>query len=187
MRIGLALALPLVLMLPLAACGGDSDPFPTVTPEVTFPVEFAVTPFDPLEKRREGVFPVNLVLPLTDVSVWTTVRREGDPEQDDELTFVVEGYVEARESFFHDYRVTISDNAGNSYAAQPSFALGLLAPGDLRKFELSVDMPKDVRVTEIHFESADGESSRDLIYHIDLQLARIPTTPLLPERWQDAE
>jgi len=171
----------------LAGCDEGSQAFPTPTIqslEIPNPYD---TPADQLTRRREGVFPVNLVLPKTDVSVWTTVRREGDPETDDELKFIVEGFVEAREGFFLDYQVTIGDDRGNTYDAEPGFSLGLLAPGDMRKFEVSAELPRDVTVRQIHFQSNDGDVSRNLIYHVDLTLARVPSSPLLPQRWEQAE
>jgi hypothetical protein len=172
-----------------AACGDGNEPFLTPTPAGIPSVEIANpydTPTDPLTKRREGVFPVNLVLPMTDVSVWTTVRSAGDRESD-ELSFIVEGFVEAREGFFLDYVVTIADEQGNVYVAQPAFALGLLAPGDLRKFELTAELPSGATVKEITFASSDGDVSRRLVYHVDLALARVPSSQLLPERWEQAQ
>jgi hypothetical protein len=171
----------------LISCGGGSEVFLTPTvPPLGVPNPYD-TPSDPYSKRREGLFPVQLLLPKTEVSVWTSVRREGDPEVDDELTFVVEGFVEAREGFFLDYDVILADDRENTYPTTPDFRLGLLAPGDSRKFEVAAQLPRDVRVTRIEFKSADGDVSRNLTYHIDLALARVPTLPLLPPGWDAAQ
>jgi hypothetical protein len=170
----------------LNGCGGGNEVFPTPTiVSLGLPSPYD-TPSDPFSKRREGVFPVQLLLPKTDVSVWTSVRREGDPEVDDKLTFIVEGFVEAREGFFLDYDVILADDRENTYPTTPDFRLGLLAAGETRKFEVAGQLPRDVRVTRIEFKSADGDVSRNLTYHIDLALSRVPTLPLLPPGWDAA-
>jgi hypothetical protein len=172
----------------LAGCGEGNVAFPT-PPVATTTFEIP-DPFDkladPADKRRDGVFPVKLELPRTDVAVWTSVRREGDPDVDEELTFVVEGFVHAGEGFFLDYDVILGDDQGNMYQTQPEFKLGLLAPDEKRKFAVAANLPRDARVTSIEFRSPDGDVSRRLIYHIDLALARVPSMPLLPPGWEEA-
>jgi hypothetical protein len=188
LRIYVAGGAALLLLAILPGCGGDSASFPTVTPETTIaiPVEFG-TPTGEEFQRRQSVFPVGLLLPKTDVQVWTTVRREGDPATDDEVTFIVEGFAEAREGFFMDYVVTLTDEQDNVYETEPRLDLGLLAPGDRRKFELRAPLPPDARIKLITLNSGDGDKSRNVTYHVDLQVARIPTVPLLPAGYENAE
>jgi hypothetical protein len=152
------LASPIVVaaLVVAVACDAGNEAFPTPVVEPSFVIPTFDNSGEPFEKLRQGVFPVNLVLPQTDVSVWTSVRREGEPATDNELKFVVEGFVDAREEFL-DYIVTVSHDAGNTYPTEPAFSLGLLSPGDMRRFELNADLPRDVRVTSISFKSGDGE------------------------------
>jgi len=158
---------------------------PPTTPSIRIDSPFGTQV--PWENRREGVFPVQLLIPGDEVSIWTAVRRVGEPLVDDTLTFLVEGFVEAREGYVFNYSVVIGTADGSEQEAEPKVSIGFMDTGAKRRFETSVQLPKDARVTTIHWIPADGQVSKEFIYHIDLELATIPFVQDLPGRYDEAQ
>ena len=188
-RVAITCAICIITGLVFAGCRQGSEAFPTQTatpPPYTIDIPDPFGTQEPYAKRRDAVFPVNLLVPISDGSIWTTVRREGDPKTDAKLDFIVEGYVEAREDFAFDYDVDIVDAQDNIYPTSPGLTLGNLATGDKRKFEVRAQLPSGATITQLVFKREDRRIEGQVGYHVDLAIERLPTTRVMPPGYEDA-